>query len=60
MRKSKDIRFLSLNFHYVGRDTIDDIATCYALDAQWIESPWRRDLPDSYTPAMVATHPPIQ
>ena len=59
-RKSKEICFHPLKCHYVDRDTVDGIATYYGLDAQWIKSQWRRDLPDTHTPTMGTTHPPIQ
>jgi len=59
-RKSKEICFNLLICHYVDRDTVDGIAICYGLDALWIESRWRRTFPDSYTPTMGPTHPPIQ
>jgi hypothetical protein len=45
---------------WTDRDTIDGTATCYGLDAQWIESRWRRNFPDSYTPTMGPTHSPAQ
>jgi hypothetical protein len=44
----------------VGRNSIVGIATRYGLDGPGIESPWGRDFPHPFRPAMEPTQPPIQ
>ena len=59
---------LSLNFLFAictkicrgGPDSSVGIVTCYRLDGPGIESPWGRDFPHQYRPALGPTHSPIQ
>ena len=43
-----------------GPDSSVGIVTCYRLDGPGIESPWGRDFPHQYRPALGPTHSPIQ
>jgi hypothetical protein len=50
---------LTTRSSFVGRDSIDDIATRYGLDDPGIEFRWGRDFPHPSRPALGSTQHPI-
>jgi hypothetical protein len=46
--------FSSSTLAFVGRDSVDGVATRYGLDGPGIESPWRRDFQHASRPASCA------